>query len=82
MRDDFAKKWRDYKSLSDSDGRIKESTIELKQAQDKQCAIIQKMIVKEYGSDELERIIKGVRNYLCLSCGEANPSYLILEKKQ
>ena len=62
MRDDFADKWRNYKSLSETDGKINQKTIELKQAQDKQCGIIQDMIKKDFGSDELERIIKGAKN--------------------
>ena len=62
MRDEFTAKWRDYKSMLESDGKVKETTIELKRAQDKQCEKIQKMIEKEFGSEEFQRIIKGANH--------------------
>jgi len=62
MRNNLEHNWNKYESLQAGE-KTNSNTLEIKQAEDKTCAVIQKSIREEYPDDEeLHRIAEGVTN--------------------
>jgi hypothetical protein len=60
MRDHIKDRWNTYKSFVLQGGRIDSNTLEIKIAEDKMCARVQKKMLKMF-PDELERVAKGAK---------------------